>query len=270
MRGRASGADPFVSGVLAEILARKADEVLALRRRSFPPGPEPRPLGLRRGPGEPLRLVTEIKRRSPSAGTLSTKLSVAERAAAYERAGSSMLSVLADERFFDGSFEHIAQARAATRLPVLCKEFVIDEVQLDAARSAGADAVLLIVRILSPERLSTLMRAARERGLVPFVEVVDEVEAKVALEAGATLVGVNARDLDTLKMDPVRAARTLAGLPDGVLAVHLSGLGSAGAVLEVARGTADAALVGEALMREDDPEPLLRTLVASAGGGPTT
>jgi indole-3-glycerol phosphate synthase len=253
-----------VSGVLARILARKADEVLALRKRSFPPGPEPRPLGLRRAPGEPLRLITEIKRRSPSAGALSTKLGVAERARVYERAGASMLSVLVDGHFFDGAFEHLGEARAATSLPVLCKEFVIDEVQLDAARASGADAVLLIVRILSPERLSTLMRAARERGLAPFVEVVDVGEAKVALEAGATLVGVNARDLDTLKIDPVRAAQTLSGLPDGVTAVHLSGLGAPEAVAEVARGTADAALVGEALMREDDPEPLLRSLVLAA------
>jgi indole-3-glycerol phosphate synthase len=258
-----------VSGVLAEILAQKAEEILALRKRSFPPAPELRPLGLRRLPGEPLRLITEIKRRSPSAGALSTKLTVGERAAAYERAGSAMLSVLVDARFFDGAFEDLAVARAATKLPVLCKEFVLDEVQLDAARSFGADAVLLIVRILSPERLSSLMRAARERGLLPFVEVVDEAEARVALEAGATLIGVNARDLDTLKIDPIRAARTLSGLPDGVTAVHLSGLGSTEAVQDVARGFADAALVGEALMREDDPEPLLRSLVAAASQGRT-
>jgi len=259
-----------VSGVLDGILARKAEEILALRKRSFPTGPEPRPLGLRRAPGESLRLITEIKRRSPSAGALSTKLGVAARAAAYERAGSTMLSVLTDERFFDGAFEHLALARAATKLPILCKEFVLDEVQLDAARAFGADAVLLIVKILSPERLSSLIRAARERGLTPFVEVVDETEARIALEAGATLVGVNARDLDTLKMDPVRASRTVAGLPDGVTAVHLSGLGTPEAVVEIARGFADAALVGEALMREDDPEPLLRKLVAAASQGRTT
>lgn len=259
-----------MSGVLDEILAQKAKEVLALRKRSFPPGPEPRPLGLRRAPGEPLRLITEIKRRSPSAGALSTALGVAERAAAYERGGASMLSVLSDSRFFDGAFEHVAEARAATKLPILCKEFVLDEVQLDAARAFGADAVLLIVRILPPERLSSLVRAARERGLTPFVEVVNEAEARVALEAGATLVGVNARDLDTLAMDPARAARTLAGLPDGVTAVHLSGLATPEAVLDVARGFSDAALVGEALMREDDPEPLLRKLVAAASQGRAT
>jgi indole-3-glycerol phosphate synthase len=256
--------------VLDKILAQKAKEVLALRKRSFPPGPEPRSLGLRRAPGEPLRLSTEIKRRSPSAGALSTALGVAERATAYERAGAAMLSVLSDSRFFDGAFEHVAEARAATQLPILCKEFVLDEVQLDAARAFGADAVLLIVRILPPERLSSLVRAARERGLTPFVEVVNEAEARVALEAGATLVGVNARDLDTLAMDPARAARTLAGLPDGVTAVHLSGLATPEAVLDVARSFSDAALVGEALMREDDPEPLLRRLVAAANQGRVT
>jgi indole-3-glycerol phosphate synthase len=150
-------------------------------------------------------LISEIKRRSPSAGALSTRLSVAERAAAYERAGASMLSILCDSHFFDGSYEHLREARAATRLPLLCKEFVVDEVQLDVARAFGADAVLLIVRCLSAERTVELVRAARERELVPFVEVATEDELGIALSAGADLVGVNAADLDTLQMDAARA-----------------------------------------------------------------
>jgi indole-3-glycerol phosphate synthase len=141
---------------------------------------------------------------------------------------------------------------------------VIDEVQLDAARSFGADAVLLIVRCLSAARVGALVRAARERELEPFVEIVDEAEARVALDAGATLIGVNARDLDTLKMDAARAARTLASLPASVVAVHLSGISAPEGVTEVARGPAHAALVGEVLMREDEPAPLLERLVAAA------
>lgn len=256
-----------MTAVLREILAQKAEEIAALRQRALPPGPEPRAVDLRRRPGDPLKLIAEIKRRSPSAGALSTKLGVAERAAAYERAGADVLSILTDARFFDGSFEHLKEAREHSSLPLLCKEFVLDEVQLDAARAFGADLVLLIVRIVPPERLAPLVRGARERGLTPFVEVVDEHEARLALDAGALLVGVNARDLDTLAMDPARAARTLAVLPDGVARVHLSGLATPDAVAAVARGPSDAALIGEALMRQDDPEPLLRTLVQAAGTG---
>jgi len=256
-----------VSAVLRDILAQKAQEIAALRQRPLPPGPPPRAVDLRRRPGGPLRLIAEIKRRSPSAGALSTKLGVGERAAAYERAGADLISVLTDTRFFDGAFEHLSEARAHSSLPLLCKEFVVDEVQLDAARAFGADLVLVIVRIVPPERLSALVRGARDRGLTPFVEVVDEDEARKALDAGATLVGVNARDLDTMAMDPARAARTLAVLPDSVARVHLSGLATPDAVAAVARGPSDGALIGEALMRQDDPEPLLRSLVRAAGSG---
>ena len=251
--------------VLREILAVKAAEVAELRGRSFPTGPKRRPLSLRRDPGAPLRLISEIKLRSPSAGPLSTVLSVPERARAYERAGASMLSVLCDTRFFDGSYEHLAAARAATALPVLCKEFVIDEVQLDVARAFGADAVLLIVRCLTCDRVGPLVQAARDRELEPFVEIVDETEGRLAVDSGATLIGVNARDLDTLGMDAARAARTLASLPPEVTSVHLSGLHSPAAVEEVAAGPAHAALIGEVLMRQDDPEALLRSLVAATG-----
>lgn len=251
-------------GVLAEILAAKQEDVRELRKRSLPPPPPRRPVRLTRGPGEPLWLIAEIKRRSPSAGALSTRLSVGERAAAYERAGAAMVSVLCDARFFDGSYAHLAEARGAVALPLLCKEFVIDEVQLDAARAFGADAVLIIVRCLAPARVAALVAAARERELVPLVEVATEEEARVAIDAGAELVGVNARDLDTLAMDLGRAERVLAGLPTGTARVHLSGLSRPEGVSQVAAGPADAALIGEALMRLDDPEPLLSSLVASA------
>src|SRR6478752_342264 len=118
-------------GLLDEILAQKSSEVAALRGRSLPSTPPLRRVSLGRADdGGALSLITEIKRRSPSAGVLSTALSVAERAQAYERAGASMLSILCDTRFFDGDFEHLAQARAVTTVPLLCKEYVIDEVQL--------------------------------------------------------------------------------------------------------------------------------------------
>ncbi len=255
-----------MSGLLAEILARKAAEVVELRKRRFGSPPARRALPLARNAGEPLRLITEIKRRSPSAGVLSTKLGVGERARVYERAGASMLSILCDEHYFDGRFEHLAEARETCALPLLCKEYVIDEVQLDAARSFGADAVLLIVRCLEPSRLRVLLEAARARELEPFVEVGTEEEARLALDAGATLVGVNARDLDTLVMDAARAARVLETLPASVVTVHLSGLSSPQTVRAVARSRAHAALIGEILMRQDDPGPLLTSLIAATRG----
>jgi indole-3-glycerol phosphate synthase len=255
-----------VTGVLGEILATKAAEVQRLRQQRFGPAPARRPVALRRGPGDPLRLIAEIKHRSPSAGALSSKLGAGQRAAAYARAGASMVSVLTDQRYFEGSFEHLREARAACELPLLCKEFVIDEVQLDAARSYGADAVLLIVRCLAPERVEVLVRAARERELEPFVEVATDDEARLAVDAGALLVGVNARDLDTLNMGLAGAARVLTALPANVVGIHLSGLATPEAVTEVRKGSAHAALIGEALMRQDDPEPLLRTFVGAARG----
>src|SRR6185369_10695455 len=168
--------DAHTSGRLARILAQKRAELPALRAQRWPAAPGPRPFSLRRADGGGLKLISEIKFRSPSAGALSTVLSVTARA--HQRAGASMISVLCDTSFFDGAFAHLAEARAACDLPLLCKEFVIDESQLDAAVAHGADAVLLIVRCVNEERLNQLTRAARERKLEPFVEVVNDEESK--------------------------------------------------------------------------------------------
>jgi indole-3-glycerol phosphate synthase len=221
---------------------------------------------LSRPPGAPLRLIAEVKLRSPSAGPLSRALTPGARARAYAEAGATMVSVLCDTLFFDGSFAHLAEARREVNVPLLAKEFVLDEVQLDLARAHGADAALLIARIVSRSDLARLTTAARARKLEPLVEVVDEAELDAALAAGARIVGVNARDLDTLAMDAARAARVLAAIPTGVVAVHLSGLKDPPSVRVVACSRADAALVGEALMRADDPRPLLAEMVKSGDG----
>jgi indole-3-glycerol phosphate synthase len=252
------------TGWLSRILVAKRRQIAELGNAPLPAAPELRPIGLTRGPHDPLRLIAEIKRRSPSAGALSTELDVAERARRYERAGAAMISVLTDTEFFDGHFEHLLQARNATALPILCKDFVLDESQLDVARAWGADAVLLIVRCLEPTRVAPLVAAARSRGLEPFVEVVSPAEAQLALDAGARLIGVNARDLDTLIVDPERALRVLESLPPGIIAVHLSGLRAPEDVAEIAKTRADAALVGEALMRLADPSALLQRMALAA------
>jgi indole-3-glycerol phosphate synthase len=271
---------------LQEILATKRREIEALRGASRACGATARdPLdvvaALRRSSGAgagsagalpasarvgALRLVTEVKLRSPSAGSLSRALTPGARAVAYAREGAAMVSVLCDGPFFDGAWEHLQEARAAIdgaglAVPLLAKEFVLDRRQIEEARDRGADAVLLIARIVDAAALRALVHAARDEGIEPLVEVVDETELASALDAGARVVGVNARDLDTLAMDAARASRVLASIPGDVVAVHFSGLKSAADVASVARGRADAALVGETLMRRDDPGPLLRELV---------
>jgi indole-3-glycerol phosphate synthase len=264
--------------LLKDILATKRSEVVELRAR-----PRARRskdcmdvvATLRRGAGAPLRLIAEVKLRSPSAGALSGALAPDARAVAYAEAGASMISVLCDGTFFGGSWEHLAAARVRLdagassettprRVPLLAKDFVVDERQIAEARDRGADAVLLIARIVERTRLIELVQAAREERIEPFVEVVDERELVAALDARARVVGVNARDLDTLHMDAARTARVLGTIPSDIVAVHLSGLRTANDVATVARERPDAALVGEALMREDDPRALLETMVMAA------
>jgi indole-3-glycerol phosphate synthase len=257
--------------VLADILAAKRRDVDALPARDRTRArrePIDVVAALRRECGA-LRLVAEVKLRSPSAGTLSRALSPAERAFAYAEAGASMVSVLCDAPFFDGSWEHLAAARArldaaGRRVPLLAKDFVIDGRQIEEARDRGGDAILLIARIVSASQLAELARAARAERLEPFVEVVDDRELEAAMAAEARVVGVNARDLDKLNVDVAQAGRLLAAIPPGVVAVHLSGLRQPADVAAIARGRADAALIGEGLMRQDDPRPLLAAMIDAA------
>lgn len=262
-------------GVLAEILAHKEAEVWRMKAtpsyvRVATEGKPPDVISkLRRAPGRPLRLIAEVKHRSPSAGALSMALSAGERVVRYANAGASMVSVLADERFFGGGWHDVTDARSALDrahlpVPVLAKEFVLDERQIAEAAACGAAAVLLIARILPPDRLRKLVSVACTLGIEPLVEIVTEDELVSALATKATLLGVNARDLDTLVVDTARAARVLAGIPPEKVAIHLSGLRTPADVAAIARTRADAALIGEALMREDDPTALLRSFVKAA------
>ena len=264
-----------MSGVLDNIVRAKQREVHGLKHRTcytrFGDGPRKNvATSLRRAAGQPLRLIAENKRKSPSAGALSTVLSTAERVVRYAAGGAAMVSVLCDEGFFGGSWDDVVEARRALvaaghATPILAKEFVIDERQLREASACGADAVLLIARILDRTRLQELLAQAGSLGLEALVEVVSEDELEWAVSAKATIIGVNARDLDTLLMDPERAARVLAAIPDGCIPIHLSGLKGPEDVRRLAATRADGALVGEVLMREDDPRALLASMVLAAG-----
>lgn len=260
--------------VLRPILEAKRREIELLRQRPrIVSNREPidvvNALQRPRSPDGALRMIAEVKLRSPSAGRLSRALTPCERAIAYAEAGASMISILCDGPFFDGSWDHLASARrsldaAGRKVPLLAKEFVLDERQLHEARDRGADAVLLIARIVEPDRLRRLVECARTEGVEAFVEIVDENELNIAVSADARVIGVNARDLDTLGVDPLRTARVLRAIPADRVAVHLSGLRAPEDVAAIARGRADAALVGEALMRDDEPRPRLRAMVAAA------
>jgi indole-3-glycerol phosphate synthase len=256
-----------VTGVLGRILEAKQAELVELRQRRFPDRYTPRPVRLQRGPGEALHLITEIKFRSPSAGALSTQLGVAERAQCYAAGGASMISVLCDHAFFGGSYNDLTIARDNCNVPLLCKEFIIDESQLDAARAHGADWVLLIARCLSEERARSLLLAAQERGLGVLFEIHGRNEAALAARLDAKQIGVNARDLDTLQMDVATAQEVLSSIPAGPTAIHLSGLKTPDDVRRLQTTRADAALVGEVLMRQEDPLPALQQLAAAARGG---
>jgi len=227
---------------------------------------------LRRSSGEHLRLIAEIKPRSPSAGLLSNVMTVAQRAEAYARAGAVMISVLVDEPFFGGSYENLVTCRqtldatyGASRPRLLCKEFILDSVQIDWAAQAGADAVLLIARIVTADELHALVMHAQARGLEPLVEVTTDLELQAAEATGARVIGVNARDLDTLVMDHERAANVLAHIDPHRVRVHLSGLVLPDDVARIAQGPADDAPVGAALMQLGEPTELLREIVRRVG-----
>jgi indole-3-glycerol phosphate synthase len=211
-----------------------------------------------------VNLIAECKRRSPSRGVLRADYDPAVQAMAYERGGAAAVSVLTEPSFFDGALAHLTAVRAAIALPVLRKDFVVDPYQLLEARAAGADAVLLIVGALDDERLARLMAQAAALRLAAVVEVHDEVELQRAIDAGATVVGVNNRNLRTLAVDLDVSARIAARVPPGVTAVSESGVTSAQDIQRLRALGYSAFLVGERLMTSPDPAGDLRALK----GGP--
>jgi indole-3-glycerol phosphate synthase len=212
-----------------------------------------------------VNVIAECKRRSPSRGVLRTDYDPVAQARAYERGGAAAISVLTEPSFFDGDLAHLSAVRAAVAPPVLRKDFVVDPYQLLEARAAGADAVLLIVSALDDERLTRLIGQAEALKLAALVEIHDEGELARAVDAGATLIGVNNRNLRTLAVDLGVSARVAAALPPGVTAVSESGVGSAADVARLRDLGYHAFLIGERLMTSADPEGDLRILV---GGRP--
>jgi indole-3-glycerol phosphate synthase len=208
-------------------------------------------------------VIAEYKRRSPSAGPIREDAACAEIVRAYERGGAAAISVLTEETHFGGSLADLSEARAASGLPLLRKDFTIDPYQLYEAKAAEADAVLLVVGALTPRELGTLHGLARDLDLDALVEIGRDEELDIALEVDADVIGINNRDLDDLSVDLQRTFDLLADVPAGKTVVSESGISHRGQVEELEGVGIDAVLVGEALMRAPDPEAAVRELTRS-------
>jgi indole-3-glycerol phosphate synthase len=211
-----------------------------------------------------LSLIAEFKRRSPSAGELKPGAGVAETVEAYERGGAAALSILTEERHFGGSVHDLRAAREASDLPILRKDFIVDGYQLYEAAASGADAVLLIVAGLDDERLEALYVEARKLDLDCLLEVHDEADLERALTVGADVIGINNRNLDDFSVDVETTVELLTDVPAGKTVVSESGYARRDQLDELERIGVDAVLVGETLMRAEDPEVQVRELTRDA------
>ncbi|MDD4178992.1 MAG: indole-3-glycerol phosphate synthase TrpC [Candidatus Margulisbacteria bacterium] len=212
--------------------------------------------------GQPA-IIAEVKKASPSAGVLVSKYFPAKIARIYEMAGAAAISVLTDEKYFKGGLADLTAVKKAVKLPVLRKDFIIDESQIYESRLAGADAILLIVRILTDEQLSAFLTTARQLKMAALVEVHNEREVERALAAGAEIIGINNRDLGTLKVDVKHTIHLLDKFPElrKKLVVSESGIRSAVEVKELRAAGVKALLVGEGLLKSRDPAAKLKELM---------
>ena len=259
--------DAIVAGV-REDLAVRAEQVSLSdleRRVSERPSAIDAEQRLRQ---EGLSLIAEVKRASPSKGALADIPDPATLASTYEQAGATAISVLTEQRRFAGSLADLDAVRAAVSIPVLRKDFMVTDYQLWEARAHGADIILLIVASLTDEELARMLALAHELGMTALVEVHDEGETQRAVDVGARVIGVNARNLKTLEIHPDTFSRLVPLIPPGVVTVAESGIRDATDADMYAAQGADALLVGEALVRGADPAAAVRSLIAA--GAPSS
>ncbi len=260
--------DDIVAGAREDAAAREAlipfDEIKAGAARCAPAIDA---LAALRAPG--VGVIAEVKRASPSKGALAPIGDPAALAAQYADGGARMISVLTEQRRFGGSLDDLDRVRAAVRIPVLRKDFIVSSYQVHEARAHGADVVLLIVAALEQNALIGLRERVESLGMTALVEVHDEDEASRALDAGARVIGVNARDLRTLEVDRSTFERIAPGLPSEVVKIAESGVRGPRDLIEYASAGADAVLVGETLVLGADPRHAVAELV-TAGAHPAT
>lgn len=223
-------------------------------------------LALRQGSSPFIKVIAEIKRRSPSKGVLAADLDAVELAGIYRDAGASALSVLTDREFFEGSLEELSKVHKAVELPLLRKDFTVSENDILDAVDAGAGAVLLIVAALSDDELVSFMELSEQCGIDALVEVHDTNEAKRAVDCGARLIGINQRNLHTFDVDPEHAMKVLDALPRDCITVCESGLSSVGDVERAAQAGFDAVLVGEAFVTAPDPSAAVKAFALVPSG----
>lgn len=258
--------DEIIDGVREDLATRQARvslDRLKERVAHVDPALDPLPVFSARG----VAVIAEVKRSSPSKGPLAEIADPAALAAEYQAGGAAAISVLTEGRRFSGSLEDLVRVRLAVSVPVLRKDFIVTAYQLFEARAAGADLVLLIVAALSDYELVSLIERAQSIGLTPLVEVHTADEVSRAVAAGARVIGVNARDLQTLEVDPHTFARLAPQIPDGIVRIAESGVRGPHDVIDLARAGADVVLVGEALVTGRDPRSGVADLVA-AGAHP--
>jgi indole-3-glycerol phosphate synthase len=259
--------DSIIEGVREDVAAREAIVPLAEVKAAAEAAPAPlNVLAALRAPG--IAVIAEVKRASPSRGELASIADPAELARAYESGGARVISVLTEERRFHGSLADLDTVRAAVRIPVLRKDFIVRPYQIHEARAHGADMLLLIVAALEQPVLESLLERTESLGMTALVEVHTEEEADRALQAGAKVIGVNARNLKTLEVDRDCFARIAPGLPSDTIRVAESGIRGTGDLLAYAGAGADAVLVGEGLVTSGDPRSAVADLV-TAGAHPS-
>ncbi len=210
--------------------------------------------------GTRVGLIAEIKRRSPSKGSINPSITAPGQARAYVDGGAAAISVLTEPEHFGGSVQDLVDVRAAVRVPVLKKDFHVRPVQLIEAKAIGASAALLIARALAPGQLRRMMECARDLAFEVLVEIRDEEELARALDAGARVIGINNRNLETLEIDPHRAERLLAQIPSEIVAIAESGVSHRSDIERVAQAGADAVLVGSVISASTDPTAVVRSL----------
>ena len=254
--------DSIIEGVRADVAAREAVVPLAdIKAKAKAARPPLNVMAALRAPG--IAVIAEVKRASPSRGTLANIPDPAELAGAYESGGARIISVLTEQRRFNGSLEDLDAVRAAVSIPVLRKDFIVRPYQIHEARAHGADMLLLIVAALDQPVLDSLLERTESLGMTALVEVHTEEEADRALSAGAAVIGVNARDLKTLRVDRDCFARIAPGLPTSVIRVAESGVRGTADLLAYAGAGADAVLVGEGLVTSGDPRSAVADLVTA-------
>src|SRR5699024_2544927 len=259
--------DSILDGVREDVAAREAVIDLAAVKQAAQAAPDPRDaLKALKEPG--VGVIAEVKRTSPSKGQLADIPDPAVLARMYEDGGARIISCLTEERHFHGSLADLDAVRRSVDLPVLRKDFVVGPYQIHEARAHGADVVLLIVAALEQDALVSLLDRTESLGMTALVEVHTEEEADRALEAGASVIGVNARDLKTLEVDRDVFSRIAPGLPSDVVKIAESGVRDAADLMAYASVGADAVLVGEGLVTQGDPRAACNAL-ATAGAHPS-